>query len=84
MVERHKMIAVKDIDMQRITDLELQIKSIDLALEVSKTLMRDNQTAYEATQKVAIREIHRIQSEIDAIIEADPTIDDESESDGQE
>lgn len=78
------MIAVKDIDMQRITDLELQIKSIDLALEVSKTLMRDNQTAYEATQKVAIREIHRIQSEIDAIIEADPTIDDESESDGQE
>ncbi len=84
MVERHKMIAVKDIDMERITDLELQIKSIDLALEVSKTLMRDNQTAYEATQKVAIREIHRIQSEIDAIIEADPTIDDESESDGQE
>jgi len=84
MVERHKMIAVKDIDMQRITDLELQIKSIDLALEVSKTLMRDNQTAYEATQKVAIREIHRIQSEIDAIIEADPTIDDEGESDGQE
>ncbi len=78
------MIAVKDIDMERITDLELQIKSIDLALEVSKTLMRDNQTAYEATQKVAIREIHRIQSEIDAIIEADPTIDDESESDGQE
>ena len=84
MVERHKMIAVKDIDMERITDLELQIKSIDLALEVSKTLMRDNQTAYEATQKVAIREIHRIQSEIDAIIEADPTIDDEGESDGQE
>jgi hypothetical protein len=84
MVERHKMIAVKDIDMERITDLELQIKSIDLALEVSKTLMRDNQTAYEATQKVAIREIHRIQSEIDAIVEADPTIDDESESDGQE
>lgn len=83
MVERHKMIAVKDIDMERINDLELQIKSIDLALEVSKTLMRDNQTAYEATQKVAIREIHRIQSEIDAIIEADPTID-ESESDGQE
>ena len=82
MVERHKMIAVKDIDMERITDLELQIKSIDLALEVSKTLMRDNQTAYEATQKVAIREIHRIQSEIDAIIEADPTIDDEGESDG--
>lgn len=78
------MIAVKDIDMERITDLELQIKSIDLALEVSKTLMRDNQTAYEATQKVAIREIHRIQSEIDAIIEADPTIDDEGESDGQE
>ena len=70
--------------MERITDLELQIKSIDLALEVSKTLMRDNQTAYEATQKVAIREIHRIQSEIDAIIEADPTIDDESESDEQE
>jgi len=84
MVERHKMIVVKDIDMERITDLELQIKSIDLALEVSKTLMRDNQTAYEATQKVAIREIHRIQSEIDAIIEADPTIDDESESDEQE
>ena len=84
MVERHKMIAVKDIDMERITDLELQIKSIDLALEVSKTLMRDNQTAYEASQKVAIREIHRIQSEIDAIIEADPTIDDEGESDGQE
>ncbi len=82
MVERHKMIAVKDIDMERITDLELQIKSIDLALEVSKTLMRDNQTAYEATQKVAIREIHRIQSEIDAIVEADPTIDDEGESDG--
>tara|TARA_R100001463_G_scaffold11549_1_gene32276 strand:- start:9434 stop:9670 length:237 start_codon:yes stop_codon:yes gene_type:complete len=78
------MIVVKDIDMERITDLELQIKSIDLALEVSKTLMRDNQTAYEATQKVAIREIHRIQSEIDAIIEADPTIDDESESDEQE
>ena len=78
------MIAVKDIDIDRITDLELQIKSIDLALEVSKTLMRDNQTAYEATQKVAIREIHRIQSEIDAIVEADPTIDDESESDGQE
>lgn len=77
------MIAVKDIDIDRINDLELQIKSIDLALEVSKTLMRDNQTAYEATQKVAIREIHRIQSEIDAIIEADPTID-ESESDGQE
>ena len=77
------MIAVKDIDIDRINDLELQIKSIDLALEVSKTLMRDHQTPYEATPKAAIRDIHRIQSEIDAIIEADPTID-ESESDGQE
>ena len=66
------MTTINDLDLERIQDLELQIKEIDLAPEVSKELIRSNPTALQQIQQVARRQVWELQAEIDRIIESDP------------
>tara|TARA_R100000773_G_C4219470_1_gene118055 strand:+ start:486 stop:704 length:219 start_codon:yes stop_codon:yes gene_type:complete len=66
------MTTINDLDLELIQELELQIKEIDLALEVSKELIRSNPTALEQIQQVARRQIWELQAKIDEIIESDP------------
>tara|TARA_R100000278_G_scaffold54958_2_gene45754 strand:- start:912 stop:1130 length:219 start_codon:yes stop_codon:yes gene_type:complete len=66
------MATINDLDLERIKELELQIKEIDLALEVSKELIRSNPVALEQIQQVARRQVWELQAKIDQIIESDP------------
>lgn len=66
------MTTINDLDLELIQELELQIKEIDLALEVSKELIRSNPTALEQIQQVARRQVWQLQAKIDEIIESDP------------
>ena len=66
------MTTINELDLERISELELQIKEIDLALEVSKELIRSNPTALEQIQQVARRQVWMLQAQIDEIIESDP------------
>jgi hypothetical protein len=66
------MTTINELDLERISELELQIKEIDLALEVSKELIRSNPTALEQIQQVARRQVWELQAQIDEIIESDP------------
>tara|TARA_R100000231_G_C5277742_1_gene150666 strand:- start:447 stop:665 length:219 start_codon:yes stop_codon:yes gene_type:complete len=66
------MTTINELDLERISELELQIKEIDLALEVSKELIRSNPTALEQIQQVARRQVWILQAQIDEIIESDP------------
>ena len=66
------MTTISELDLERIAELELQIKEIDLALEVAKQLIRNNPTAYEQIKQVARRQVWQLQSQIDVIIESDP------------
>tara|TARA_Y100001973_G_C5059438_1_gene261898 strand:- start:298 stop:516 length:219 start_codon:yes stop_codon:yes gene_type:complete len=66
------MTTISELDLERIAELELQIKEIDLALEVAKQLIRNNPTAYEQIKQVARRQVWQLQSQIDGIIESDP------------
>jgi len=72
MERRKPMTTINDLDLELIQELELQIKEIDLALEVSKELIRSNPTALEQIQQVARRQIWELQAKIDEIIESDP------------
>jgi len=73
------MTTIADLDLERIKDLELQIQEIDLALEVSRELIRSNPTAYEQIKQVARRQVWQLQAEIDRIIESDPREEEEDE-----
>jgi len=66
------MATINDLDLNRIQELELQIKEIDLALEVSKELIRSNPVALEQIKQVARRQVWELQAKIDEIIESDP------------
>ena len=66
------MTTINELDLERISELELQIKEIDLALEVSKELIRSNPTALQQIQQVARRQVWILQAQIDEIIESDP------------
>lgn len=72
MERRQPMTTINELDLERISELELQIKEIDLALEVSKELIRSNPTALEQIQQVARRQVWMLQAQIDEIIESDP------------
>ena len=72
MERRQLMTTINELDLERISELELQIKEIDLALEVSKELIRSNPTALEQIQQVARRQVWILQAQIDEIIESDP------------
>ncbi len=72
MERRKAMATINDLDLERIQELELQIKEIDLALEVSKELIRSNPKALEQIQQVARRQVWELQAKIDEIIESDP------------
>ena len=72
MERRQPMTTINELDLERISELELQIKEIDLALEVSKELIRSNPTALEQIQQVARRQVWILQAQIDEIIESDP------------
>ena len=72
MERRQPMTTINELDLERISELELQIKEIDLALEVSKELIRRNPTALEQIQQVARRQVWILQAQIDEIIESDP------------
>ena len=71
------MTTINDLDLERIKELELQIQEIDLALEVSQQLIRNNPQAYEQIKQVARRQIWELQAEIDRIIESDPREDED-------
>ena len=51
------MTTINDLDLERIKELELQIQEIDLALEVSQQLIRNNPKAYEQIKQVARRQV---------------------------
>ena len=72
MERRQPMTTINELDLERISELEIQIKEIDLALEVSKELIRSNPTALEQIQQVARRQVWILQAQIDEIIESDP------------
>lgn len=72
MERRKAMATINDLDLNRIQELELQIKEIDLALEVSKELIRSNPVALEQIKQVARRQVWELQAKIDEIIESDP------------
>ena len=72
MERRQPMTTINELDLERISELELQIKEIDLALEVSKELIRSNPTALQQIQQVARRQVWMLQAQIDEIIESDP------------
>jgi hypothetical protein len=75
--EGNTMTTINDLDLERIKELELQIQEIDLALEVSQQLIRNNPQAYEQIKQVARRQIWELQAEIDRIIELDPREDED-------
>ena len=74
-----KMTTIQEIDLIEIAELELQIKEIDLALEVATQLIRNNPVALEKIRQVARRQIWEIQAKIDKIVYADPQIEEEEE-----
>lgn len=71
------MTTINDLDLERIKELELQIQEIDLALEVTEQLIRNNPQAYEQIKQVARRQVWELQAEIDRIIESDPREDED-------
>tara|TARA_R100000654_G_scaffold13323_1_gene28991 strand:- start:1034 stop:1258 length:225 start_codon:yes stop_codon:yes gene_type:complete len=73
------MTSIDQLDLERINELELQIKEIDLALEVSNQLIRNNPHAFNQIKSVARRQIWILQAEIDKIIDSDPKIEEEEE-----
>ncbi len=73
------MTTIQEIDLIEIAELELQIKEIDLALEVATQLIRNNPVALEKIRQVARRQIWEIQAKIDKIVYADPQIEEEEE-----
>ena len=77
--EGNTMTTIQNLDLERIKELELQIQEIDLALEVSQQLIRNNPRAYEQIKLVARRQVWELQAEIDRIIESDPREEEEDE-----
>ncbi len=74
-----KVTKINQIDLTKIAELELQIKEIDLALEVATQLIRNNPVALEKIKQVARRQIWGLQAKIDKIVYADPQIKEEEE-----
>ena len=75
-----KMTTIQEIDLIEIAELELQIKEIDLALEVATQLIRNNPVALEKIRQVARRQIWELQAKIDKVVYADPQIEEEEEN----
>ena len=75
------MGTIKDLDLDTISEIELEIKAIDLVLEVSKQIMKDCPDAYRTIQEVSRKRVWLLQAEIDRIISEpkDPTGDEDDE-----
>lgn len=75
------MGTIKDLDLDTISEIELEIKAIDLVLEVSKQIMKDCPDAYRTIQEVSRKRVWLLQAEIDRIISEPtaPTGDDDDE-----
>jgi hypothetical protein len=76
------MITINNLDLERIKELELQIQEIDLALEVSQQLIRNNPAAFEKIKAVARRSVWELQAQIDQIIQSDPQIKEVEDNEG--
>ena len=76
------MITINNLDLERIKELELQIQEIDLALEVSQQLIRNNPVAFEKIKAVARRSVWELQAQIDQIIQSDPQIKEVEDNEG--
>jgi len=74
------MKTIENLDLNRIKELELQIQEIDLALEVSQQLIRNNPVAFEKIKAVARRVIWELQAQIDQIIQSDPQIKEDEDN----
>lgn len=70
----NKVTTINQIDLAEIAALELQIKEIDLALEVATQLIRNNPVALEKIRQVARRQIWELQAKIDLVTYAEPQI----------
>ena len=70
----NKVTTINQIDLAEIAALELQIKEIDLALEVATQLIRNNPVALEKIRQVARRQIWELQAKIDLVTYAEPKI----------
>lgn len=75
------MGTIKDLDLDTISEIELEIKAIDLVLEVSKQIMKDCPDAYRTIQEVSRKRVWLLQAQIDQIISEPkaPTGDDDDE-----
>ena len=75
------MGTIEELDLDTISELELEIKAIDLVLEVSKQIMKDCPDAYRTILEVSRKRVWLLQAEIDRIISEPkaPTGDDDDE-----